>query len=186
MQATYTRLEGQDAANALDAFLPAYEEIYAEPPYLEGPGDVTAFIEHYAVQCERPGMRLVLAHEGPEVIGFTYGYYLTPDTRWWANLQDVRLSPEETREDGVRTFVVLELAVRRAWRRRGIAADLHGLLLAGVHAERVTLTARPEPEAAPARLAYRAWGYRKVGVSRPWPDAPLYDCMVRDLHTGHA
>ncbi|EFL32648.1 acetyltransferase [Streptomyces viridochromogenes DSM 40736] len=178
---TYTRHEGQDAADALDVFLPAYEEIYAEPPYLEGPRDVADFIEHYAAQAKRPGMRLVLAHDGPDVVGFTYGYYLAPDTRWWANIQDVQLPPEETREDGRRTFVIIELAVRRAWRRRRVAATLHNVLLEDVHAERVTLTVRPEPEAAPARQAYEAWGYHRVGTSHPWEDAPLYDCMVRHL-----
>ncbi|MGW3971237.1 GNAT family N-acetyltransferase [Streptomyces ardesiacus] len=178
---TYTRHDGPDAVTALDAFLPAYEEIYAAPPYLEGPRDIAEFIEHYAVQTKRTGMRLVLAHDGDQVVGFTYGYYLAPDTRWWTNLQDVHLPAEETREDGRRTFVIIELAVRSAWRRRHVAARLHSLLLEDVHAERVTLTVRPEPEAAPARRAYLAWGYRHVGTSHPWEDAPLYDCMVRDL-----
>ncbi len=109
------------------------------------------------------------------------GYRRSPDTRWWANL-DVRLPPEETREDGLRTFVIIELAVRSAWRRRRVATRLHSLLLEDVHAERVTLTVRPEPEAAPARRAYLAWGYRRVGTSRPREGAPLYDCMVHDLH----
>lgn len=178
---TYTRYDGPDAAKALDLFLSAYEEIYADPPYLEGPRDVADFIEHYAVQTERPGMRLVLAHADDEVVGFTYGYYLAPDTRWWANLQDVQLPLGETHEDGRRTFVIIELAVRSAWRRQQIATRLHSLLLEDVNAERVTLTVRPEPEAAPARRAYLAWGYRRVGTSHPWEDAPLYDCMVRDL-----
>jgi GNAT superfamily N-acetyltransferase len=180
-RAKYDRYVGEDAAAHLDKFLPAYEEIYAEPPYCEGPRDVAEFIEHYAVQVKRPGMRLVLAREGEEVVGFTYGYHLAPDTRWWANLQDVDLPAEFTREDGRRTFVIIELAVRKAWRRQGVAAALHAQLLDGVAAERVTLTVRPEPEAAPARSAYLAWGYQRVGTSHPWDDAPLYDCMFRPL-----
>ncbi|MGV9557570.1 GNAT family N-acetyltransferase [Streptomyces sp. NPDC003401] len=180
-EVTYTRHEGDEAASLLDAFLPAYEEVYADPPYKEGPRDVADFIEHYAVQAERPGMRLVLARDGQEVVGFTYGYYLAPETRWWANLQDVQLPPETIRENGRRTFVIIELAVRKAWRRRGIAAALHSRLLDGVTAERVTLTVRPEREAAPARQAYQAWGYHRVGTSLPWEGSPLYDCMVRDL-----
>ncbi|MFJ4621375.1 GNAT family N-acetyltransferase [Streptomyces sp. NPDC088812] len=181
-EVTYTRYEGAEAAGLLNAFLPAYEEVYAEPPYLEGPRDVADFIEHYAVQAKRHGMRLVLARHGQDVVGFTYGYYLAPDTRWWTSLQDVQLPPETTREDGRRTFVIIELAVRKAWRRRGVAASLHDLLLDGVTAERVTLTVRPEPEAAPARQAYQAWGYRRVGTTLPWEDSPLYDCMIRDVH----
>ncbi|WP_030341692.1 GNAT family N-acetyltransferase [Streptomyces sp. NRRL S-1022] len=173
--------EGQDAATQLDAFLPAYEEIYAEPPYLEGPRDVAEFIDHYQVHTRRPGMRLVLAQDAQEVVGFTYGYYLAPDTRWWRNLQDVTLPQEFVEEDGRRTFAVLELAVRKPWRRQGVAAGLHTVLLNGLDAERVTLTVRPEPEASAARSAYLSWGYRKLGISHPWEDAPLYECMVREL-----
>ncbi|MEV6588152.1 GNAT family N-acetyltransferase [Streptomyces acidicola] len=180
-EVTYERHEAAEAARRLDVFLHAYEEVYAEPPYCEGPSDVAEFIEHYQVQARRPAMRLVLAREEDDVIGFAYGYHLAPDTRWWKNLLDVELPDEFTREDGRRTFVVIELAVRKPWRRRGIAAELHARLLAGLDVERVTLTMRPEPEAAPAQSAYASWGYRKVGVSHPWDEAPLYDCMVRQL-----
>ncbi|MFF7953998.1 GNAT family N-acetyltransferase [Streptomyces griseorubiginosus] len=178
---TYQRHEADEAAGQLDAFLAAYEEVYREPPYSEGPSDVAEFMAHYRVQARRPGMRLVIAYDGDQVAGFTYGYYLAPDTRWWANLQDVELPDAFTREDGKRTFVIIELAVREPWRRRGIAAELHARLLEGLDAVRVTLTMRPEPEALPAQSAYAAWGYRKVGVSHPWDEAPLYDCMVREL-----
>lgn len=167
-EVSYERYDGADAAGRLDAFLHAYEEIYVEPPYCEGPNDVAEFVEHYPVQAQRPGMRLILAREGEEVVGFAYGYCLAPDSRWWKNLLDVQLADDFTREDGRRTFVVIELAMRRRWRRRGIAAGLHARLLEGLGVERVTLTVRPEREAAPAQAAYAGWGYRKVGVSRPW------------------
>ncbi|WP_409469384.1 GNAT family N-acetyltransferase [Streptomyces sp. HC307] len=183
---TYERYEGPDAAAQLDTFLPAYEEVYVEPPYCEGPRDVAEFIDHYQVQAQRPGMRLVLARDEEDVVGFTYGYYLAPDTRWWKNLQDVTLPDDFTREDGRRTFVIIELAVRKPWRRRGIAAELHARLLEGLGAERITLTMRPEPEAAPAQSAYAAWGYQNVGVSHPWEEAPLYNCMIRELRRGQA
>ena len=179
---TYHRYNNGEAAGQLDAFIPAYEEVYAEPPYSEGPRDVAEFIEHYGAQTGRPGMELVLAQDGAEVVGFTYGYYLDADTRWWRNIQDVELPNDFTHETGTRSFVIIELAVRKAWRRRGIAAGLHAQLLDGVDAERVTLTVRPEPEATAAQAAYAAWGYRPVGTSHPWPEAPFYTCMVRELH----
>ncbi|WP_327189323.1 GNAT family N-acetyltransferase [Streptomyces xinghaiensis] len=179
-EVTFERYAGQEAAGQLDAFLPAYEEVYAEPPYCEGPQDVAEFADRYRTQTGRPGMRLVLARDAEEVVGFTFGYLLPPDTGWWKNLLEP-LPAEFTRESGERTFVIIELAVRKPWRRRGIAAGLHRVLLDGLGAERVTLTMRPEPEAAPAQSAYAAWGYRKVGVSHPWEDAPYYDAMVLDL-----
>ncbi|MET9322020.1 GNAT family N-acetyltransferase [Streptomyces sp. NPDC003038] len=179
---TYERYEGTEEATAqLDAFLPVYEEVYADPPYNEGPSDVRQFIEHYLHHVKRPGMRLVLAREGDEVVGFAYGYLLPADTTWWSNVQEP-LPEDFAREDGARTWVILELAVRKPWRRRGIAAGLHAALLDGLTVERVTLTVRPEPEAAPARSAYAAWGYRRVGLSHPWEDAPFYDAMVLELN----
>ena len=179
-QVTIQRWDGSGALAQLDAILSAYEEVYAEPPYLEGPRDIAEFIERFQRQVERPGFRLAIAYEDMEVVGFTFGYLLPPDTQWWRGL--LRPVPEEfTRETGDRTFVIIELAVRNPWRRRGIAKKLHTALIEGLEVERVTLTMRPEPEARPAQLAYESWGYKKVGESRPWDEAPLYDSMVLNI-----
>lgn len=177
---TYERYEGQEAAEQLDGFLTAYEEIYAEPPYSEGPSDVAQFIDHYLLHAQRPGMRLIIARDGKDAVGFAYGYYLPGDTGWWTSVDQV-LTDDFTREDGKRTWVILELAVREQWRRRGVATALHAALLDGLDIERVTLTVRPEPEAAPAQAAYASWGYRTVGVAHPWEDAPFYNAMVLEL-----
>lgn len=177
---TYQRFQGKEAANQLDAFLEAYEEVYAEPPYREGPSDIAEFIDHYQVHAQRAGMRLVLARNGDQVVGFTYGYLLPADSTWWDNVQE-DLAEDFTREDGTRTWVILELAVRKAWRRRGVAANLHDLLIEGLGVERVTLTVRPEPEAKAAQSAYAKWGYREVGLSHPWAEAPFYTALILDL-----
>ncbi|MFJ6568000.1 GNAT family N-acetyltransferase [Streptomyces sp. NPDC091292] len=175
--------EGADAARHLDTFLPTYTEVYAEPPYREGPRDIADFTDRFHVQARRPGFRLVLARGDVDIIGFTFGFLLPADTSWWKNLQTP--APEDfTREDGRRTFAVIELAVREPWRRQGVATGLHTTLLKDIPAERVTLTTRPEPEAAPAQAAYAHWGYRKIGVSHPWETAPYYDAMLLDLHPG--
>ncbi|GAA4804744.1 hypothetical protein GCM10023220_37950 [Streptomyces ziwulingensis] len=168
---TYPRYEGPEAATELASFVSAYEEVYVEPPYREGPREVADFVEHYAVQARRPGMRLVLARSGHEVVGFTYGYLLAADTRWWDNLQDMKIPEDVAREDGRRTFVIIELAVREPWRRRGIACALHDLLLDGVRTERVTLTVRPEPEAEPAPP--RTWLGGTAGSGRRGPGRKL-------------
>jgi GNAT superfamily N-acetyltransferase len=178
-QVIIERQGNEGAAELLDEILPAYEEVYAEPPYCEGPRDVAALIERFQRQAKRPGFRVAVARVDRELVGFTFGYRLPPDTAWWEGA----LSPlpkDFTNEDGERTFVIIELAVRRRWRRQGIAARLHAALLQGLTVKRVTLTMRPEPQAAPAQTAYTAWGYRKVGQTRPWDEAPLYDSMVLD------
>jgi ribosomal protein S18 acetylase RimI-like enzyme len=173
--------EGQDAAEQLDAILPVYEEVYAEPPYLEGPRDVAEFLERFARQTQRPGFRMAVARDSDGTpVGFTFGYRLPPDTTWWKNAL-TPLPDDFTTETGDRTFVIIELAVRAPCRRRGIARRLHDALLAGQPVERATLTTRPEPEAAPAQSAYAAWGYHLIGQSQPWPGAPIYNSLLLDL-----
>jgi GNAT superfamily N-acetyltransferase len=179
-QVTIDVREGAEAASLLDEILPAYEEVYAEPPYNEGPRDVADFIERFQRQAERPGFRLSAARAGGELLGFAFGYLLPADTKWW----DAALTPlpaDFTAETGTRTFVIIELAVRAPWRRQGVAGNLHAALVGGLAVERVTLTMRPEPEAAPAQAAYERWGYRTVGQSQPWDEAPVYNSMVLDL-----
>lgn len=122
---------------------------------------------------------------GEEVARFAYGFRLPPGTGWWRNLP--RPPPAEfTAADGQRTFAVIEPAVRKPWRRQEVARRLHAALLDGLAVERVTLTVRPEPEAAPARAAYESWGYRKLGTSQPSASAPLYESMVLHLRPGAA
>jgi GNAT superfamily N-acetyltransferase len=171
---------GPQAAAQLDAILPVYEQVYAEPPYFEGPQDVAVFLDHFDQQTTRPGFRLITAETGGAVIGLAFGYLLPPETQWWTGLQKP-LPAEFTTETGHRTFVINELAVRAPFRRSGIGTRLHAALLRGLTAERVTLTVRPDPEAASARTAYAAWGYRKIGQIQPWDGAPVYDAMVLNL-----
>jgi ribosomal protein S18 acetylase RimI-like enzyme len=84
------------------------------------------------------------------------------------------------REDGQRTFGLVELAVRPPWRGRGTARRLHDVLLEGRAAERVILNVHPDSKAAPA--AYRSWGYRQVAETRPGERADLHCVMLLDLH----
>jgi GNAT superfamily N-acetyltransferase len=177
-QVTVAIREGSTAAALLDEILPTYDDVYAEPPYCEGPRDVADFIERFHRQAERHGFRMAVAHAAGDVVGFAFGYLLPADTQWWTGAL-APLPGDFTREDGTRTFVIIELAVIAGWRRRGIARQLHAALLDGLAVERVTL--RPEAEAAPAQAAYASWGYRTVGQTRPWDEAPVYDSMVLDL-----
>ncbi|WP_240555416.1 GNAT family N-acetyltransferase, partial [Streptomyces albus] len=70
-------------------------------------------------------------------------------------------------------------AVRQRRRGQGVARRLHAALLDGLGAERVLLNVRPDSAAAVA--AYRSWGYRKVGSTRPWPGAVVHDVMLLHL-----
>ncbi|WP_424891254.1 GNAT family N-acetyltransferase [Streptomyces sp. XH2] len=174
-------LDGPAAARAEDAFRLVYASVFAEPPYNETEGDVAAGFRRFRSQTRKPGFRGALARtESGGPVGLAFGYPLSARTRWWDQL--LVPVPEETRrEDGRRTFGLMELAVRAPWRGQGIARRLHDAVLEDTRAERVLLNVRRD--AAPAQAAYRSWGYRKVGEARPWDGAVLHDVMVLDLVT---
>ena len=72
------------------------------------------------------------------------------------------------------------MLVRAPWRRQGIGAALHDLVLRDRPEERATLTV--PPAAAPAQAAFRAWGWRKVARTREaGPGSSVCDVLVRPL-----
>ncbi|MFE4783703.1 GNAT family N-acetyltransferase [Streptomyces sp. NPDC056716] len=173
-------MDGPAAAHAEDSFRRVYAEAFAEPPYQEGPDDVAEAFRRFRSQARKGTFRAALAvrSEDGEPVGMAYGFALGPDTRWWDQLTEP-VPEERRREDGRRTFGLMELAVCPAWRGQGVARCLHATLLDGIGAERVLLNVHPGSAAASA--AYRAWGYRKVGEARPWRGADLHDVMLLEL-----
>ncbi|WKU47117.1 GNAT family N-acetyltransferase [Streptomyces sp. VNUA116] len=176
---TVELLDGAAAAGAEVAFRAVYASVFAEPPYNETEGDVAAAFRRFRSQTRRSAFRGALARtESGDPVGLAFGYPLSARTRWWDQL--VVPVPEETRrEDGRRTFGLMEIAVCAPWRGQGIARRLHDAVLEDTRAERVLLNVRHD--AVPAQAAYRSWGYRKVGEARPWEGAVLHDVMVLDL-----
>jgi Acetyltransferase (GNAT) domain len=122
---------------------------------------------------------MVEARHGAELAGMAFGVKLQPAATWWHCLQEP-VPGLVTEERAGRTFAVMELLVRKAWRRQHIAESMHDLLLAGREEERATLTVLAE--AMPAQRAYARWGWRKVGQKRgPLPNSPAFDVMVKAL-----
>ncbi|MEV8548900.1 GNAT family N-acetyltransferase [Streptomyces glaucescens] len=176
---TVERMGGQSALQSEAAFRLVYAEVFAEPPYRETGDDVTETFRRFRSQARKSTFRAVLARAGEgEPVGMAYGYPLGAKTGWWDHMTEP-VADELRREDGRRTFGLMELAVRAPWRRQGVARCLHETLLGGITAERVVLNVHPESAAAVA--AYRSWGYRKAGEARPWDGAGLHDVMLLDL-----
>jgi GNAT superfamily N-acetyltransferase len=104
---------------------------------------------------------------------------LRPSTAWWRDLT-TPLPEEVTAEHPGRTFALADLLVRASWRRQGIGAALHGLILTGRPEERATLTVLPAATAA--QHAFRVWGWRKAARTRdPRPGSPVYDVLLITL-----
>jgi hypothetical protein len=107
-----------------------------------------------------------------------------PDVGWW---EAVEWSEEAqagwadgyTSEDGNRTVVIPEVLVKLPCRRMGVARSMHDEFLSGRKEQRAGL--RVLPNNIPAKTAYLKWGWNTIGMVRPVPEAPLFECMVKSL-----
>lgn len=180
---TYHQVDGTQALTHLGELRDIYTEVYAEPPYHWGQEHANLFLERLHVQARQPGFAMIEARHGLELTGMAFGVTLQPTTPWWQHLT-TPLPDDITTEWPGRTFALVELLVRRAWRRQHIAQTMHDLLLHNRPEERATLTVLPA--AQPARNAYTTWGWQTITQKRnPLPGSPLFDVMIKDL-TQHA
>ena len=174
-------INGPRAAGLADELQALYAEVYGVPPY-EQVADAGSFTRRFTVQCRQPGFALVQARHGEYLVGYATGMPLRQSTSWWRHLTTT-LPDDETTEHPNRTFALTDLLVRAAWRRQGIARELHDLILAGRAEERATLTVLPAATAA--QRAFGSWGWRKVARTRdPGPDSALLDVLLIALPPG--
>ncbi|MFI0741672.1 GNAT family N-acetyltransferase [Streptomyces sp. NPDC021100] len=163
-------MEGSAAVRVMDAFRLVYAETFAEPPYGETEADVTLTFDRFRGEAAHPAFRAALARTSAgEPAGMALGTALDRRSGWW----DPYVAPA----DRHRTFCLLELAVRAAHRRLGLARRLHDALLRTTDADRILLTVHHA--AAPARAAYRSWGYRTIAEVDPWSNG-VHAVMLLD------
>lgn len=154
----------------------AYADLMASGGTFES---AEASMARFDAYTSRDGFDLVIGYLGGEPVGQAWGWALTSKTAWWRGLL-TEPEPGFTVEDGMRTFALSELMVRRDWTGRGIAHALHDELLRHRHETRATLLVLPDNTTA--RQAYERWGWHKVAQLRPyWADAPLLDVLIRPL-----
>jgi GNAT superfamily N-acetyltransferase len=172
-------LDGGQAAEHADDYAGLHAEVYGDPPYRRA-DDAAVYPGRFRVQRRQPGFVLAEARHGGYLVGYAAGMPLRPSTSWWRELTTA-LPAEITEEHPGRTFALADLLVRASWRRQGIGAELHDLILDGRPEERATLTVLPA--AAPAQNALRTWGWRKVARARSesGPDAAVADVLVTAL-----
>jgi ribosomal protein S18 acetylase RimI-like enzyme len=170
---TFELLDGTQAAAHADEL----QALRAEESY--GHDDDRPFAERFRVMRRQPGFVLAEARHGGYLVGYAFGMPLRPSTSWWRYLT-TPLPDEVITEHPGRTFALVELLVRAAWRRQGIAGALHDLILESRPEERATLTVRPA--ATPAQRAFQRWGWRKVARTRDAePGSPVSDVLLMTL-----
>jgi GNAT superfamily N-acetyltransferase len=175
------RRYGPDEARAIRATVEMiYRDSYTEAIERGDPFDSPdAFMHRFDAYTQGRAFDLVVAYADSEPAGQTWGWPLSPGSKWWDGL-DHEPEPGFTAEDGQRTFALSEIMVRQRWTGRGVAHALHDELLGARHEKRATLLV--EPDNPVAYRAYTAWGWRKAGQLRPaWPDAPLLDVLILPL-----
>ena len=172
-------LDGREAGESADDFTGLHAEVYADPPYRRA-DDGEVYPGRFRVQRRQPGFVLAEARHGGFLVGYAAGMPLRPSTSWWRELTTA-LPADVTEEHQGRTFALIDLLVRASWRRQGIGAELHGLILDGRPEERATLTVLPA--AAPAQNAFRTWGWNRIARTRSEADpaAPVTDVLVTAL-----
>ncbi|PIB03457.1 MULTISPECIES: GNAT family N-acetyltransferase [Streptomyces] len=141
---------------------------------------VERFDERLARYSSRPGFTAAVGWEGDEPVGFAFGITLGPDSTWWRSMT-TPLPDGYTTEDGKRTVALNEIVVRKPWRGRGVAWQIHEEWLARRTEQRVTLLVNPAAGNGSVQAVYEAWGYRTVGQQQPFPDSPVYASMTREL-----
>lgn len=136
------------------------------------------FMRRIHSYAKAPGFEFVMGRVDSEPVGLALGYALPTGARWWAVLT-TPAEPELIEEDGTRTFALCELMTHPDWQGKGIAHQLHDELLFNRSERRATLLVREDNQTA--RRAYEKWGWRQIGKSRPFPDAPHFDALILDL-----
>ncbi|MGH3697046.1 MAG: GNAT family N-acetyltransferase [Pseudonocardiaceae bacterium] len=179
---TFRRYGAAAARRLRDTVEEIYVRSYVDAIASADPFDsVDAFMHRFDSYTSQSDFDLVVAYQGNDAIGQTWGWPLTERTRWWDGLLS-EPEPDFTREDGRRTFALSEIMVSQEWAGKGVAHALHNHLLSVRAESRATLLV--EPENTGAYRAYLHWGWHKVAQLRPyWDNAPIFDVLTLTLST---
>ncbi len=174
-------LDGPQALARAEALAACYRAAFTAPGYDETDDDVTRFAtEQLPTHAAREGCRLVAALGDDDVVrGFGYGY-TGERGQWWSD-HVVGAVPSEVADAWVGGhFELVEMATEPAYQGRGIGAQVHDALLAGLPHDRALLGTYPDER--PAVRLYRSRGWRRLaslsetsdlwGLRLGWPTAP--------------
>ena len=155
-------------------FVEIYRDAFCGPPYDETDEDVARFRDEKLPQhVGSHGFRCAVARDGGDVVGFSYGHSGARG-REWTDAAAEALGPALAAQWLDDHFELVELAVRRELRGRGLGSALHDRVLEGVPHRRAVLATWGEE--------YPAWHlYRRRGWQRLAPFGDRYVLMGLQL-----
>lgn len=165
-----------EAGKIFDPLVALYLEVYADSD--DEFDNEDRYRRQLSSHMTAAGFSLVCGYLDEEMIGYTYGFPLQENARWWLGLR-TPVAPELIAETGDRTFALCEIMVRPAFQGRSFGHALHDELLAGRPEERATLLAEPDE---PAHAFYLRWGWKTFAQLQPgWEHSPVFDSMLLPL-----
>lgn len=137
-----------------------YRAVFSLPPFLGSEDEFQGQEAYYHQMRQNAGFQLAVAKVAGDLVGFVYGFPLPPSTGWWKAVSS-GLSEEDVREDGRRTFAIIDFGVLPQYRGIGTGRMLHDLILSASQADRATLTV--QEVARETRVVYDRWGWIDIG-----------------------
>ncbi|WP_405936236.1 GNAT family N-acetyltransferase [Streptomyces sp. NBC_00726] len=175
---TFRRLDGAQADKNRELLADVYEEAYAEK--LDGAfRSRDGFLDRLSAYVQRPGFELVQALDGDDLLGYIFGFAIAPTGTWWGGFHGDVPADVLDLTKASKVFAISELMVRPQARRQGIARLLHDQLLAGRSEALGTILV--DPNNTPARSAYYAWGWEKLGDIQPFENSPVFESLTKHL-----
>jgi GNAT superfamily N-acetyltransferase len=162
---------GEQTLAMLDDLTDLYVEIHSGSPEYDYPMyDRANFISRTSSQAKKVGFELTSALSNGTLVGFSFGYTLSPG-QWWSNSAP---PPQDVLEST--KFAVIELDVRESHRKQGVGGKLLEKLLEDRPENYATLAAIP---GSLAHGMYVRRGWYKVGL---FPTAPPMHAMLIPLN----
>lgn len=175
---TVTHYAQADFLRVRQQLIDVYAEVYAREAEADPFFSLPRFTARLDGHARRPGWACAVGEISGEVVGYAYGRPDSVDE--WRQVSDVVSPGVYDYGVGDDMFGLCEIMVRIPWRGTGIARTVHDELMRHRPESRASLLVeRAHPR---VRATYERWGYRAVATSQPFPDAPVYDAMVLDLH----
>lgn len=163
-----------------DEICSLYDATFSVDPFVWSEQDSTGHREMLVDIRRDPTFGIAIAKSGGKVIAFAYGHRLPVDHGWWDGFSSV-LPPSITTEWEGRTFALIDFAVDKLWRGKGIGRRVLNFLLEERQEERAVLSV--QPTAVETEQIYIHLGWRKVGQKGPIAGVtpPHWDIFFRTL-----